>query len=238
MPDHDNRHAWDPEDEDEGGFTGFGSPEPIVAGTDAEPRDDQPPIAVTVDDRRRITGVTVAGDWRSHVAPRLLGDALRDAANEAIMDRVGPQIEAIDPQAEPVVVRRDAPSADGDPTSPVAQSLVAEAMELFARFETELAQYVARLREVTTASGQGEGGGGDVVVTLTAGMVSAVTVDDRWAARVRHTEVAAEALAAFQAAQRAVPDPTTAVTMPPSLARLAELAGDPQALSRQLGLSR
>lgn len=234
MADHNDWRA----DEDGDDFTVLRRPERRATPPPAvEPEEGPEPIVVTVDERRNVTGVLVVTDWRRWLAPRDLGDRLKDAANKAFMDQVGKDIDALDPQVRPAPTHRDAPSADGDPSGPVAQALVAESMELFARFETELAQYTARLRAATTAVGRGESGGRNVRVAVSSGLVSSVEVDSRWAAHARHTEVAAEALAAFQAAQRAGTDPAR-VDMPPTLVRLAELAGDPEALSRQLGLSR
>jgi hypothetical protein len=63
-------------------------------------------------------------------------------------------------------------------------------------------------------------------------------VDTTWAAGARHTEIRAEALSAFKAAWRQATPDSAAIALPPSIARLQELASDPQALSRQLGLSR
>ena len=194
----------------------------------------RPAIAVTVDERRLVTRVVVAADWRDRIDPAALGECLKAAANEAILDEVSRPAEELPPPAPTPLHRDDAPSAGGDPTSP---ALIAEVMELFARFDTELAQYTRQLRDASTAPSQGASGNGNVLVVLAAGQVSRVEVNPRWAARAGHAMVAAEALAAFQAAQRAEADDAPVVRMPPGLARLVELAGDPYALSRQLGLS-
>jgi hypothetical protein len=52
-----------------------------------------------------------------------------------------------------------------------------------------------------------------------------VVVDPRWAARVRYTEIRAEALGAFHAATRELgnPDPNS-IPEPASIARLRELS--------------
>lgn len=199
----------------------------------------RPAIVVTVDEQRLVTRVVVAVDWRDRIGPAALGECLTEAANEAILDEVARAAEALEPPTRPAPVHRDdAPSANGDPTGPVAQALVAEAMELFARFDTELVEYTQQLRDASTAPSQGVSGNGHVRVVLAAGQVSRVEVNPRWAARAGHAMVAAEALAAFEAAQHAMADDAVVVRMPPALARLVELAGDPHALSRQLGLSR
>ncbi len=134
---------------------------------------------------------------------------------------------------------RDAPSAGGDPTSPVAESLVNEVLDLFSWFDTELEAYAAQVRQAATATNCGEGINGRIIVTAAAGQISAVDVDVRWASAARHTEIRAEAMSAFQAAWRqAASRGSGGIPFPPSIARLQELASDPEALSRQLGLSR
>lgn len=199
-------------------------------------------IAVIVDERCVVSDVVILPRWRDAVHPRDLGQQLREAANKAIADQVAGQLEQFDlnaPKMSPMFAYRRAPSAGGDPTSPVAESLVNEVLDLFSRFDAELDAYAAQTRQVATASNRGEGTNGRIIVTISAGQVSEVDVDDRWASVVGHTEISAEALSAFQAASRqAASRGANGIPVPPSIARLQELASDPDALCRQLGLSR
>ena len=205
-------------------------------------REDPPAITVLADEQGVVSDVLVPADWRNTVSPRDLGGALRDAANKAIMDRVAAQAEQFDPYAvvaPQTTVRPHAPSAHGDPTSPVAENLVNEVLGLFSRFDAELATYSDQVRQQVTTTQRAEGPGGRIVVTLAAGQVSTVEADDRWATAARHTEIQAEATQAFRAAFRhGAAAGSDDIPLPPSITRLHELAGDPEALCRQLGLSR
>jgi hypothetical protein len=220
-------------DEDEEGYR----PRKIDAWD--TPREQPADIAVVVDDNAAVSDVVIPARWQNTVQPQDLGRVLLERANEAIAGRVTEQVErfAVDSPA-PVYARREAPSANGDPTSQVAEDLVAEVMQLFARYNGELEAYTARVQQAATATHQAEGGTGRIKVTLAGGQVSAVDVDAAWAAGARHNEIRSEALGAFQAAWRNAELGTTNIPFPPSIARLQELASDPQALSRQLGLSR
>lgn len=211
----------------------------VVSRDSAE---DPAAIAVLVDERGAVSDVIIPAQWRDAVRPHDLGRVLLEAVNKAIAHRVTSQVEQLNldaPVERPVFSRRDAPSAGGDPTSPVAESLVNEVLELFSRFDAELDAYAAQVRQAATATHRGEGVNGRIVVTVAAGQIAGVDVDVRWASVARHTEIRAEAMSAFQAAWRqAASYGSPAIPLPPSIARLQELAGDPEALSRQLGLSR
>ncbi|MGH4016769.1 MAG: hypothetical protein ACRDSL_23115 [Pseudonocardiaceae bacterium] len=207
-----------------------------------ESAEDPVAITVVVDEQGAVSDVVIPAQWRDTVQPRDLGRVLLEGANKAIANRVASQVEQLDldaPVGRPVHARQDAPSAGGDPTSPVAESLVNEVLDLFSRFDVELAAYATQVRQVATAVNHGEGVNGRIVVTIAAGQVSGVDVDARWASAARHTEIRAEAMSAFQAAWRqAASRSSPGIPIPPSIARLHELASDPEALSRQLGLSR
>ncbi|MET0133128.1 MAG: hypothetical protein ABW215_05995 [Kibdelosporangium sp.] len=224
-------------DEDEEGYR----PRKVAAWetTPQEPVSREPAaaIAVVVDSRGAVSDVIVPARWHETVSARDLGLVLQETANKAIAKRVAEQVDEFD-MDQPVRFghRADAPSAHGDPDSAVAENLVREALDLFANFNADLAAYTAQVKQSTPATSRGQGGNGRITVTLSAGQVSAVTVDAAWAASARHTEVRAEALSAFRAADQVSSSPE--VAFPASIARLHELASDPVALSRQLGLSR
>ncbi|HEV7829447.1 MAG TPA: hypothetical protein VGP04_11475 [Pseudonocardiaceae bacterium] len=199
-------------------------------------------ITVVVDERGAVSDVLIAAQWRDVVRPRDLGRVLLEATNKAIVNQVASQVELLDPEElveRPEFAHRVAPSAGGDPTSPVAESLVNEVLELFSRFDAELAAYTAHVRQAASGTTRSEGFNGRIVVTVAAGQVSGVDVDVKWASVARHTEIRAEAMSAFHAArQQAASCDVRGIPLPPAIARLQELASDPEALSRQLGLSR
>ncbi|HEU5471464.1 MAG TPA: hypothetical protein VFV67_12485 [Actinophytocola sp.] len=207
---------------------------------DFEGADDSGVITVTVDGSGQVADVRIPATWQDTVHPRELGPALRIAANNALTHWLADRFEHADlsPEEPAAVARRDARDAGGDPSSQVAQDLVNEVVELLARFDRDLRSYRERLTEAAHTVAETRGVNGKIEVTMTAGHVSDVTVDVGWATFARYTEVRAEALGALQAAGRetAAAD-VAAVRPPPSIARLQELAADPAALSKQLGLS-
>ncbi|MDT7712312.1 MAG: hypothetical protein QOG46_1001 [Pseudonocardiales bacterium] len=199
-------------------------------------------ITVMVDERGAVSDGVIPAHWRDLVRPRDLGRVLLEETNKAIVNQVTSQVERLHPEGpieRPGFSHQAAPSGGGDPTSPVAEGLVNEVLELFSRFDVELAAYAADVRQAASGTSQGQGFNGRIVVSVAAGQVSGVDVDVTWASAARHTEIRAEAMSAFQAAwQQAASRGLRGIPLPPSIARLQELASDPEALSRQLGLSR
>ncbi|MGH3791239.1 MAG: hypothetical protein ACRDQ9_10660 [Pseudonocardiaceae bacterium] len=108
-------------------------------------------ITVLVDEQGAVSDVVISAQWRGVVRPSDLGRVLLAAVNKAIANRVASQVEQLDLDALEVL-HRNAPSAGGDPTSPVAQSLVNEVRDLFSRFDAELAEYTAQVRQAPPTS--------------------------------------------------------------------------------------
>jgi hypothetical protein len=214
-------------------------PSPVSTAGVFEGADDHGVVKVVVDGSGLVADVVLPRTWRERVAPGGLGQALLTAANNALSGWVADMFEHMDLGSDtPRIARADAVDAGRDPSGRVARDLVDEIRELFATFDRDLEDYRDQLEKAAGHVAEGCGSNSRIHVSMTPGQVSRVTADVRWAAHARYTEIRAEALGAFQAAgqQLAGADPGT-VPLPASLARLRELAGDPTALSRQLGLS-
>jgi hypothetical protein len=182
-------------------------------------------VQVVVDESGAVRDVLLAPNWRRSIQPAALGEALLTSANAAILGAIELPVEL------PVTPTRPAAAdASSDPAA-----LEREILDLFARFDTDLAAYQRQLL-ATTAPQVATGMNRRVSVTMAGGVVESVQVDVRWAERSRYTEIATEALTAFSVAQQATEETRAAVREPSSLARLRELSGDPLALCRQLGL--
>jgi len=195
-------------------------------------------VSVVVDRGGLVTDVVIAAKWRDKVRPRDLGAALCAAANQALAGRLSDQLEHLELETEfRPVARPDARDAGGDPDGAVARALQAEVAELLVAFDRDVVTYQRELSAATNATVDARSRKGTVEVTVGHGRVIAVTVDPGWAKSATRTGLRAEALGAFTAAgeRLATVDPT-AVTMPATLARLARLAADPPALSKELGL--
>ncbi|MGH3875894.1 MAG: hypothetical protein ACRDSK_02515 [Actinophytocola sp.] len=211
------------------------SPKPARAGF--EGTDDHGVIKVLVDGSGAVVDVVIPSTWQDTIASRELGVALRTAANNAFFSWLADGLANADLEQRPVSAR--SPEAGGPPSGEVSASLVDEVDELIAKYDRDLRTYRERLRAASaTATATTCGVNGRIEVTMQPRHVSEVTVDTRWIQYARYTEVRAEAVAAFKAACRQAgtgqPD---AVALPASIARMRELASDPRALSRQLGLS-
>lgn len=201
-----------------------------------EGSDDTGVVTVVVDRRGMVTDVVIAAQWRDKVHPRELGSALCTAANEALAGRLADEFEHLELESEfRPVTRQDAREAGGDPTGEIAQNLQAEVAELLVAFDSEVVTYQRELSEKANATASARSRKGAVEVTLGHGRVVTVTVDPSWAKTATHTGVRVEALGAFTAADEQLGAPST-VTPPPAIARLTQLAADPPALFRELGL--
>jgi DNA-binding protein YbaB len=203
-----------------------------------EGTDETGVVTVVVDRRGLVTDVVIAAKWRDKVHPRELGPALCAAANEALTGRLTDQFEhlELDTEFRPVT-RHDAREAGGDPAGEIAQDLQAEVAELLVAFDREVVTYQRELSEAVNATASARSRKGAVEVTMGHGRVITVTVDPSWARSATHSDVRGEALGAFAAVgqQLATADPS-AVAPPAAIARLARLAADPPALSKELGL--
>lgn len=196
-------------------------------------------VRVVLDSDGIAGSVVIPPDWDESMEPDELGRRVTEAFDDAIMRHVSAQADRIDFSEQPVVTHRaDAEDAGGSPSSPVARQTVAEIQELAANFYRELDAYAAATRRALTTPTDGAGPNRTVVVSMSAGRITGMTIDADWAKHARYTEVSAEILAALQQAQREG-DRVRAqqVPVPPSIARLRELVSDPQALVRQLGLA-
>lgn len=193
-------------------------------------------IRVVVDRSGMVTDVVVKQNWREKVPPTELGAALCTAANKALTNQL---VDSVEQDAGPAAtVRQDARDALGDPASEVAQALMSEIGDLLAVFGRDLASFRNELSAAAGATTSAPGTRGAIEVTMKHNRVTRVAVHPGWAKSAGSSSVRAEAVSAFTAAARQLEnaDPR-AVTPPASIARLWELARDPDALSRELGLS-
>ncbi|AXB41349.1 hypothetical protein [Amycolatopsis albispora] len=187
----------------------------VQFGETGPPAEPTSAVEVVVDSDLRVTDVVLRADWRESVGSGGLGEALRTAANDALAAGL---VEQPDHRKPETVTR-----------------------ELFALVDRDLERYERQvldsIHSALAVPGE-QGVNGRIEVRMSPGEVTEVTVDRCWADSARHTEIRAEALSAFQAAARRLASggPGT-IELPSSLARLRELAGDPAALRRQLGLS-
>lgn len=193
-------------------------------------------IRVVVDWSGMVADVVVGQSWREKVPPRQLALALTTAVNEALASRLMDQLAHDDLEPE-VTHRKDARDARGKPASPVARELQAEIAGLLATFDHDLETYRRELSAAAGATVSARSPKGAVEVTMGHGQAVRVTVDPTWAKSARHNEVRTETLAAARAAGQRLATVPRAVTPPPSVVRLRELAGDTAALNRELGLA-
>jgi DNA-binding protein YbaB len=193
-------------------------------------------IRVVVNLFGMVTDVVVARNWREKMPPRQLALAMTTAVNNALTNRLVDELTHTDlePEATP---REGARDARGNPSGAVARDLKAEIAGLLATFDRDLETYRRELCELAGATVSARSPKGAVEVTMGHGQAVQVTVDPTWAKSARHNDVRAETLAACRAAGQRLATVPRAVTPPPSMVRLRELAGDTAALNRELGLS-
>jgi hypothetical protein len=207
------------------------------AGTGAfEGADERGVVTVVVDDAGTVTDVVIPATWKDELPELELGSALRTAANNAFFAWLSAGLDAVDLDQQPAAPQEEGSHSPG----PASEWLVREIDDLIAQFGRDYRRYRDRLRTAAAAAATAttKGVNGRIEVTMEPGHVTEVTVDRRWIQYARYTEVRTEAVTAFHAASRqaGTGGPDT-VPLPASLARMRELASDPRALSRQLGLS-
>ncbi|TCO57086.1 hypothetical protein [Actinocrispum wychmicini] len=196
-------------------------------------------VRVVLDSAGIAGSVVIPADWDESMTPDELGRRVTEAFDDATMRYVSAEADRIQFDEQPVVTHRaDAQDAGGSPSSPVARQTVAEIQELAANFYRELDVYAAATKRALNTPTDGTGPNKTVVVHMSAGRITGITIDADWARSARYTEVSSEILSALQQAQREGDRARSQqVPVPPSIARLQELVSDPQAFVRQLGLA-
>ncbi|HEX7662626.1 MAG TPA: hypothetical protein VF444_24435 [Pseudonocardiaceae bacterium] len=199
-------------------------------------------VTVRVNPEAQFVSVRLVERWKDKVSPEALAGAVRAAANAAIMAALARRVEetqdAGERKAEPAAAPRRA-SDTGTGTQGTVDPMT-NARRLLSLLDTVSAQvdrFEQQLSTIANVKATADSGGRHVRAGIEGGQVIEVTVDTRWAERVRYSEVESELLDALRQAQRrADPGDLTRGPQSTEISELMNLVNNPQELLRQLGL--
>lgn len=199
-------------------------PEGTVSGQDADRV-----VTVHVTPAGETVSVRLVTGWTRTVDPRALGTSVLAAANAATAAAMVAQMPRIGaPPPTPAT-----PEADRTPLTRQHVNQLIEAVT------ADLEQFTRRLAEVADRRVSAESAGRHVSGVAQRGQVLEVSVDPRWAARSRTSEVESELLDVLrQLRRRSSPGDLARGPRSSAIAELTALAADPAGLMRRLRLGR
>jgi DNA-binding protein YbaB len=206
------------------------------AGADVdqvEGTDEEQVVTVVADLAGQALAVRLAPAWAEH-GPTSLPQRVITAANAATTAALARQLETpAEPEPEPPAAV-DGTGPAGDPFAAIN-----DVLRLMDEVSADLDSFQRRLAAATTGVTSADSRGRHVTVGIRDGQVIDVSVDPRWAAAVRTSEVESELLDALQRAQRmASPGELAQGPRSAAITELNNLVRNPQAMLRQLGLGR
>jgi DNA-binding protein YbaB len=229
-----------------------------VAAADARGTDGTGTITVSLDGHGHVAGVQVAAGWRRSLDPDELGDAVREAAQAAAVERLTAWGEAYadDSGADSGAGSGAADAGAADvPHEDFAEQLRAAAtarlssadgraalLELLAMAEAVergLDEVSARLRSTLDATHTGRSADRHVTVTITGGgEVADIRYDRGWLRDAHEINIGRQTLSAFTAAYAAAARSGVERLIADSpLGEVQRAAQDPFGLARRLRLS-
>lgn len=207
------------------------------AGADVdqvEGADEEHVVTVVADLAGQAQAVRLAPTWAEH-DPTSLPQRVITAANAATTAALARQLETpAEPQPQPEPPAVDGAGPAGDPFAAIN-----DVLRLMDEVSADLDSFQRRLAAATTGVTSADSSGRHVTVGIRDGQVIDVSIDPRWAAAVRTSEVESELLDALQRAQRmASPGELADGPRSAAITELNNLVRNPQAMLRQLGLGR
>lgn len=216
---------------------GYGDVPGRPAGADVdqvEGTDEDHVVTVVADLAGQALAVRLAPAWAEH-DPTSLPQRVVTAANAATTAALARQLETpAEPEPEPPAVIEGAGPGGGDPFAAIN-----DVLRLMDEVSADLDSFQRRLAAATTGVTSADSSGRHVTVGIRDGQVIDVSIDPRWAAAVRSSEVESELLDALQRVQRmASPGELAHGPRSAAITELNNLVRNPQAMLRQLGLGR
>jgi DNA-binding protein YbaB len=208
-------------------------------------------VTVSLNGSGRVAGVQIAGDWRARIDPQHLGDAVREAVQDAAVARLAAWGEAY---AEQSATGASAPAGGLPAGESFAEQLQQAAsarmsaedgraalLELLAmaeELERGIDEVSARLQSTVDATHTGRSGDRHVTVTISGGgEVTGVRYDRNWLLEAHEINIGRQTLAAFTAAyESAARDGVDRLIAQSSLGAVQRSAQDPFGLARRLRL--
>lgn len=192
-------------------------------------------VSIGVTDMAHVVSARLSPDWKASVDPRSLHASVREASTAATMRALEKQIEHTDmdgsshPASE--LQRHRGGQANPD-QSPVTKEDVLRLLEEASR---DLERYTREASAVADRSINAQSAGGHVSMSARRQQVHEVTIDSRWAASARYTEIESELLDVLRRLDdQASLAPLANEPRSKAISELMNLASDPQALARRI----
>lgn len=192
-------------------------------------------VTVAVDDAVEVVSVRLAGGWTDPAVRRVLGAKVVEAIRVATTHAVAKQAGQIDMRVGGLVETRTAPVASKSPEPDERPITKEDATRLLRAVSADLAQFRERLSAISDQVVRVESGGGHVTVSGRHRQVGDVSIDQRWVAQVRASEVESElcdALTEFTA--RSSLGELSRGPGSSAIDELLALVSDPQAMVRRI----
>lgn len=199
-------------------------PEETVSGQDADRV-----VTVHVTPAGEVVSVRLVAGWMQAVDPRALGAGVLAAANAATAAAMVAQVPRIG-ELPPAPVTRE---VDRTPLTRQHLSRLVETVT------ADLEQFTRRLAEIADRRISAESAGRHVSGTAQRGQVLEVSVDPKWAARARTSEIEGELLDVLRRLRHgSSPGELSQGPRSSAITELTALAADPAGLLQRLRLGR
>jgi DNA-binding protein YbaB len=221
-----------------------------AAAADARGSDRTGTVTVSLDGDGHVAAVQVEAGWRRSLDPDELGDAVREAAQAAAVERLAAWGEAYaDDSGAAEAVAADVPpddfaeqlreAATARMSSADGRAALLELLAMAEAVERGLDEVSARLRSTLDATHTGRSADRHVTVTITGGgEVAGVRYDRGWLRDAHEINIGRQTLSAFTAAYAAAARyGVERLIADSSLSEVQRAAQDPFGLARRLRLS-
>lgn len=206
-----------------------------------EGTDEDRIVTVVADLAGGISAVRVAPMWAEH-GPTSLPQRVTTAANAAVLAALARQAENGPPVPETAETPVEDVAVAGAPTGEPAGdpfAAINDVLRLMDEVSADLDSFQRQLASATAGVTSADSHGRHVTASSRDGQIIDVTIDGRWAAAARPSELESELLDALQRVQRlASPGELAQGPRSAAITELNQLVANPQAMLRQLGLLR
>lgn len=224
-------HRWGFEDLDDGEYENISGRRPAGQSAESEEtvsgQDADRVVTVQVTLTGDVAAVRLATGWKQAVDPRVLGDSVRAAANAATVAAMTAQLDRVE-QQQPAPVTRHVD------TTPLTRQDVDRLLDAVT---ADLADFTRRAAAIIDQPVSTESAGRHVSGTAQRGQVLQVSVEPRWAAGARSSEIEGELLEVLGRLHRqSTPGDLAQGPHSSAIAELTALASDPATLLSRIGL--
>lgn len=199
-------------------------------------------VRVEVDHTDAVQLIEIGARWWSEIGPQGLGDAVRQALDAAMEDRLAAWAERAEARAQAAPVTGAAPiRIPAEVAAPDLSDQVAElrrTLTMLRQVRSELGAYRRLTEQEANRETVGEDRDGRVTVTLSGKRITTLTLSGRWLNTQPTGQAVADAVraAVLEAYRTSAARSAAALASLPGIAAAHPANADPAALLRRLGL--